>query len=362
MTARDAFRNGLELAQQSARLMRNLTPGGFLCDWQEFDNKIESFRLFQWVDRELGIPGGAEPQEILAHLPTEENFHTIWVREGVGHLAGKAAILSTQGLLTSGDAGRLPDSALVPLHAGMGTAFAEKVFEGLPSQPSKSDVDRAVRRFVDLCGANCRPGWEDGTVESLGLVVRCLYPHLLDDVSNSMRRIDGRLRLLFWHGVGRGLYFVPANFVPYAGARKRMIANAAEETHVADERRNVLAGLLWAVTLVNLCNPEIVKSAARACSELQFHDEFTNGMISAVLAWHHMVPRDVDRIETYTTAEKKREGDGLFWRYWIATPAREALEEVYPGLERQNRIASLYSYRTVEELRRSGEMPVGSAV
>jgi len=48
--------------------------------------------------------------------------------------------------------------------------------------------------------------------------------------------------------------------------------------------------------------------------------------------------------------EKRRDGDGLFWRYWISTPAREALEEVYPGLERENRLASLYTYRTPEEL------------
>lgn len=340
--------------------MRDLTPSGFLCDWGEFDNKIESFRLFQWADRELEIPADAGPHEILTYLPMEENFHTIWVREGVGHLAGKAAILSTQGLLTGGDAGRLPDSTLIPLHAGMGTAFAEKLFDGLPLNPSKSDVIRTVRRFVDLCASNCRPGWEDGTVESLGLIVRCLYPHLLSEVSDAMRRIEARLRLLFWHGVGRGLYFVPANFLPYAGGRKRMIESAMDETKDPDERRNVLAGLIWAVTLVNLCNPEIVKSTARACSDLQLYEEFTNGLISALLAWHHMVPRNVEHTETYTSPENKREGDGLFWRHWIAEPAREAMEEIYPGLDRQNRIASLYLYRTTDELRKLAAMPVGS--
>jgi hypothetical protein len=231
----------------------------------------------------------------------------------------------------------------------MGTAFGEKLFEGLASNPSKSDVDRAVRRFADLCAANCRPGWEDGTMEPLGLVVRCLYPHLLSPVGEAMQSIEPRLRLLFWHGVGRGLYFVPANFLPYAGARKRMIESAMDETRDPEERRNVLAGLFWAVTLVNLCHPEIVKLTARAASELKLHDEFTNGLISAVLAWRHMAPRDAQHIETYTTPEKRRDGDGLFWRYWISTPAREAVEEVYPGLERENRIASLYTYRTLLE-------------
>jgi hypothetical protein len=361
LTARDAFRNALELTQQSARLMRGFTPGGFLCDWQELDDKIESFSLFQWADRELGIRAGASAPEILAHLPAEDNFHNLWLREGAGHLAGMAASLSSQGLLTSGDAGRLPDTALVPLHAGMGTAFGERLFEGLPANPSKSDVDRAVRRFADMCAANCRPGWEDGTMEPLGLVVRCLYPQLLTPVAETMQAIEPRLRLLFWHGVGRGLYFVPANFLPYSGGRKSMLESAMRETCDSEERRNVLAGLLWAVTLVNLRHPAIVKSTARACSELKLHDEFTNGMLSAVLAWHQMAPRDVEHIETYTSPEKKREGDGLFWRYWVATPAREAVEEIFPGLERRNRIASLYTYRTMEELHRLSAMPVGSA-
>jgi hypothetical protein len=361
LTARDAFRNALELTRQSARLMRGFTPGGFLCDWQELDDKIESFSLFQWADRELRIPAGADAREILAHLPPEDTFHTIWVREGVGHLAGMAANLSTQGLLTEGDAARLPDTALIPLHAGMGTAFGEKLFEALPSNPSKSDVERAVRRFAALCAANCRPGWEDGTMEPLGLVVRCLYPHLLAPVGEAMQSIEPRLRLLFWHGVGRGLYFVPTNFLPYSGGRKRMIESAMGETSDAAERRNVLAGLLWAVTLVNLRHPEIVKSTARACSELKLRDEFVNGMLSAVLAWRQMAPRDTEHIETWTSPEKKREGDGLFWRYWVAAPAREAVEEIYPGLERQNRIASLYTYRTMEELHRLSAMPMGSA-
>lgn len=348
--------------QQSARLMRSFTPNGFLCDWQEMDDKIESFSLFQWADRELGIPAGSSAQQILSYLPKEDTFHWLWVREGVGHLAGMAASLTGHGLLTEGDAARIPDTALVPLHAGMGTAFAERTFEGLPANPSKPDIDRAVRRFLDICAANCRPGWEDGTMEPLGLVIRCLYPQLLGPVSNALNAINPALRLLFWHGVGRGLYFVPTNFLPYATARKRMIESAMEETKDAEERRNVLAGMIWAVTLVNLCHPRILKSLAQVCAELKLYDEFRNGMISGVLVWKHMAPKDVAWIDTYTSPQRDRSGDGLMWGHWVMTPAREALENVYPGLERQNRIAALYTYRTPEELLRLSATAVGSSV
>src|SRR5690242_1756229 len=129
--------------------MRGFGPSSLLCDWQELDDKIESFSLFQWADRELGIPAGASAREFLGHLPPEDNFHNIWVREGVGHLAGMAASLSTQGLLTAGDAARLPDTALVPLHAGMGTAFAEKLFEGLRSEERRVGKEWRSRGGAD---------------------------------------------------------------------------------------------------------------------------------------------------------------------------------------------------------------------
>src|SRR3954469_1847174 len=137
---RDVLRTGFEWTQQSARLMRAFAPDNFLCDWQELDNKIESFRLFQYADRELRLPAGRAPaKQVLASTPEGETFHRIWVLEGGGHMAGLASTLSTRGLLTDGDAGRLPDTAMVPMHAGMGTAFAEKVFKGLSPNPSTSD-------------------------------------------------------------------------------------------------------------------------------------------------------------------------------------------------------------------------------
>ncbi len=349
---RDALRRGLEWTQQSSRLMRAFAPDDFLCDWQELDNKIESFRLFQYADRELQLPPGRAPvQQVLSRTPEGETFHRIWVLEGIGHMAGLASSLSGRGLLTEGEAGKLPETEMVPMHAGMGTAFAEKVFKGLSPNPSKADVDRAVKRFVDVCAANCRPGWEDGCMEPLGLVVRCLYPSLLRPVSVAMAAMRPSRRSLFWHGVGRGLYFVPANFLPYSGARKGMIQGAMAESSDFDDRRNVLAGLIWAVTLVNLCHPRILRSLAGICSELKLYDEFTNGMISALLAWRHMAPEDTGYIGAYTRMQTDRATDGLLWSYWVVTPARDALANVYAGLERRNNIAALYTYRTEDELR-----------
>jgi hypothetical protein len=255
-----------------------------------------------------------------------------------------------RGLLTEGEAGSQPATALVPLHAGMGTAFAEKLFQGLGASPSVQEIRNTLERFVDVCGANCRPGWEDATIEPFGLVVRCLYPQLVSSTAAAAGELSARLRALFWHGVGRGLYFVPGNFLPLPGARKRMMQSAAEEAADIADRRNLLAGLVWAVTLVNLPHPAIVRSLAAVCSDLRMRSEFTNGLISALMAWRHMAPEDIRYTSIYTNLRVPGGADESQWKHWIAQPARDALDNVFPGLKERNNIPSLYTYRTYEEL------------
>jgi len=348
LTRRDAFRNGIEWLQQSARLMRAVTPDGFLCDWGELDNKIEAFRLFQYADRELHVSADRAARN------AGDTFRSIWVLEGAGHMAGMASSLSVHGLLTAGAAAKLPDCAMVPLHAGMGTAFAEKLFAGLPSNPSAAEIGATVRHFVNACRANCRPGWEDACVEPFGLVVRCLYPGLLSRVSTAAEEVSPALRHLFWHGVGRGLYFVPTNFLPISGARERMLKNAAEEADDTDDRRNVLAGLIWAVTLVNLKRPAVIGSVAAICSRLKLQDVFINGLISALMAWRHMAPADEREIAPYLRLQPgmqpRSRAEQALWKAWIETPARDALHDISPGLQLRNNIPALYTYRTHEEL------------
>jgi hypothetical protein len=46
----------------------------------------------------------------------------------------------------------------------------------------------------------------------------------------------------------------------------------------------------------------------------------------------------------------------VLWKLWVEMPVREALESILPGLERQNRIPALYTYRTIEELRELSEV------
>jgi hypothetical protein len=360
VNARDGFLSVIEMMQQSARLMSIFMPGrGLFWDWPELDNKIEAFRLFQSADRELRLPVDRTPlDEVVERTLHGDAFRAIWMLEGVGYIKGTASSLSVKGLLTEEPGSRLPDRAMIPLHAGMGTAFGEKLFGGLGSHPSQTQVRDTVHRFLEICRTNCRPGWEDACIESGGLVVRLLYPSLVAPVSAQMGIISPPLRSLFWHGVGRSLYFQPMNFLPVAGAHRRMLNSAAQETSRPADRRNVLAGLIWAVTLVNLPQPPVVRSLASVCSELKMRDEFINGLISALLAWRHMAPDDLRYANNYTRPLAGHDVQAVLWNQWIDTPAREALANVFPGLERRNNIPSLYSFRTSEELGCLSEEPV----
>jgi hypothetical protein len=277
---------------------------------------------------------------------SEEVFRAIWILEGIGHIKATGSSLTVDGLLQ----GELPGCALIPLHAGMGTAFAEKLLPGLGGNPAATEVSRTVERFVELCYVNCRPGWEDATIEPLGLVVRCLHPHLLEPVSAALEDLNPAWRRLFWHGVGRSLYFVPTNFMPIPGAHSRMLTSAAAEASDVRDRREVLAGLIWAVTLVNLPRPAVIRSLIPQCADMRIHAEFTNGLISALLTWRHMAPGDGRYIGNYTRALLTHDQQAVRWNSWIETPAREALETVWPGLDISNNVPALYSYRTPEEL------------
>jgi hypothetical protein len=363
VTARDGFLGVIEMLQQSARLMSIFMPArGVFGDWPELDNKIEAFRLFQSADRELRLPVDRLPlDEVTQRALAGDAFRAIWMLEGVGYIKATASSLSVKGLLTEGPGANLPDRAMIPLHAGMGTAFGEKLFGGLDSRPSRAQVRDTVQRFVDVCRANCRPGWEDACIESAGLAVRLLYPSLLAPMSAEMEIISPALRPLYWHGVGRSLYFQPMNFLPIAGAHRRMLNSAAQETSSPEDRRNVLAGLTWAVTLVNLPQPAVIRSLASVCSELKMRDEFINGLISALLAWRHMAPVDLRYINDYTRPLATHDRQAVLWNQWIETPAREALANVFPGLERRNNIPSLYTFRTSEELGSLSEELVAKA-
>lgn len=315
-----------------------MLPGpGALTDWKEFDNKIEAFRLFQYPEREVGDP---LREGAVAMALRQPDFRAIWVLEGIAH---ERAARSPAGRTEI-----LPDRTGVAIHAGMGTALAERYLSGLGKEPGPEDIRGAIEEFAAAAKARCRPGWEPAALEPFGLVVRGLHPQLLRPVSEAMPSEE--MRSLYWHGAGRSSYFAPTGFIPVPGAHGRMLRTAMEDAPDENARLNMIAGLVWAGVLVNLPHPKVAASFAEACAEHKLEAGFRNGLLSALMSWQHMAPLDGTLLRVYTSPDPPNGISRTLWKTWIAEPAARAMAEIYPGINRAGRIGQLFRYRTAEEL------------
>ena len=358
LSAREAIRNAIEMMQGPARFMGMMLPGvGVFRECDELNNKLEAFRLFEYADRELNLP--EDPVWSLYSSVrlalARETFRAIWILEGIAHQYGMSGARRLEHTLSAGVGLDLPGRTLISLHAGLGMAFASRALGAMGSNPTTADVKDAVERFLEMCRANCRPGWEDATIEPIGVIARTMYPGLLRPLSTAMGSLGTPLQRLFWHGVGRALYFVPSNFMPFAASHSRALESALTEPLTGEDRLNAVAGLVWAVTMVNLPQPAVVREMMTVCAQRGVRQTFTNGLTSALLAWRSMAPDDESYVRPYLepatpAAAGEPWGDAELWNDMVAAPADEALRRIYPGLEANNRIASVYSYRTRVEL------------
>src|SRR5207244_2502278 len=88
VSPREAFRNAIEVMQGPARFLGLVLPGvGVFREFEELNNKLEAFRLFEYADRELNLP--QDPVWSLYSTVrlalAKETFRSIWILEGVGH-------------------------------------------------------------------------------------------------------------------------------------------------------------------------------------------------------------------------------------------------------------------------------------
>lgn len=331
--------------EKSARLMGLLLPGH---EMQEAQNKLEAFRLFAYADRKLNLPPG-QSQSLIALVNRAlglGNFPRIWALEGVAHHYTDSLGLDAKcrGLLLHSD---LPDCTMVSMHAGMGTSFAGRLLSSLGSQPSKQSLRKLLERFLELCQTNARAGWYENAIEPLGLAVRTLHPHLLAPVSDALEEIDINARRLFWHGVGRSLYFVPTNFVTAGSAHARALRSAVSEAPTAEDRQNAVAGLVWAVTLVNIRHTTVLKNLLRASQSLHMDSAVQNGVVSALMLWKHMVPEDSEYLPAYSLRAPGSGRDAALWNKCVVEASTRAFRDVFPALASQGRIASLFQYREI---------------
>lgn len=312
--------------------------------WRELGNKLEVYRLVKQVRERIGVPGPGEPFdliELVARSYGLGEFAALWAVEGLGHdfalhrwdEAGR----DPEGLLVGAAADELPPASRLMLHAGIGLAFAERLLADLPPDSGFEALTDTVRRILELCRRNSRPGDAGAAYESLGLVTRTFHPALVRPVDASLRILGGPARDFYWHGVGRSLYFLPVNFVPWGDVTWRPFSMAFAETADEGARRNVVAGIAWAMTLVNMRQPAIVDLLLLGRhGEIADDHAFTDGAVSAALMRHDTTP-DSELLRTYLDYE-----GGPRWERSVRRPTRHGLERQYPVLVREDRLGELF--------------------
>jgi hypothetical protein len=294
-------------------------------EWQEFRNKWQIINLVE------NATGDREPLKMMVHSAYGlDPFFTLWAIEGIGQQYAAAATPQgrpVHGLFAGPTLNGIPGSAFPMLHAGMGLSFASSVLDSLPANVSDSEVWNGLERFIALCQANSRRGYLGAALESLGLVARLSYESLVPIIDAQLCAIDRRIAGYFWHGVGRAIYFLPMNSLPSCAIGQREFQMARFEAPHELGYLNCLAGLTWAIALVNMRQPPILEAAFAGAQELfPAAGAFANGVFSAASLRKDTTPADPDLAAL--SVYRPKSGGSRFLALWdenVKRPCRLAL-------------------------------------
>jgi hypothetical protein len=233
------------------------------------------------------------------------------------------------------------------LHAGAGLAFAERLFDGVTAATPAGQVRAAVQRFLALCRANSRPGYAGAALESLGLYARVFRPAgVVPVVDQELAPLDAEALDYFWHGVGRALYFSPTYFLPFGRSAWEAVEPGRGEAPRERARRNAVAGLAWATTLVNMLRPEVMAGVVRRLGEaLGRDDALANGVSSAIVMRQDTTP-DAPFILNFC---RYRSGGAdvrtaSAWDVLVRGPCERAVADIHPTLKAQGRLGEVFRY------------------
>ncbi len=337
-------RGGLEMLQHGSGLAEAMVPEQQRAMWRELANKLAAFEDFRYADQILELGGREELARLVGEASRKGSWRRLWLLEAIGYLAAEAAWDrdgAPAGLLRRDSVDSLPRSSWLALHTGMGLGLARRC---LPEIEAAGDgLAAALERFAALCEDNARPGYALASYEALGLIVRQLAPDLVGDVDRELLRRDETRAATFWHGVGRGLYFVASQAFP--GSLGRAVEKARREPTHELGQRNALSGLAWALTLVNLRHPRVLELFLRAGAPWQAEEELAaaDGVVSAAVLWRDAGGdgRVVDRLCEHRPEAAEA---AAHWRRLVQSPVTEAAG-VEDALRAGPGLGAMFRYR-----------------
>jgi len=329
---------------------------GGLAAWREVGNKVRIYRLVKDVKSKLQVPSVRfSLEEFVSRAYDLGPFPALWAVEGLGHdyaATFKPFDDNTAGILTDPILEAVLAKSMTMLHAGIGLAFAEELLKGMDPSSSSDRVRHMLSLFIRLCRENSRLGYEGCALESLGLVTRTWHPGMMTSVNDQLMAIDEAAAAYFWRGAGRALYFLPVNWVPGYGSIMNAIRMSRRDSPHELARRNTLAGIAWASTVVNMQQPSIMEAfLSQHGEELLGQDAFGNGVASSIIMRQDTTPGEPfikQFIEHQPSGTDKRMEEA--WEVHVRTPGRKALDEFYPVLCDKERLGEVFRYQSLSEL------------
>ncbi len=328
--------SSLALAAATARGVGTaLAVGSSRNAWRELAAKLDAFRWYQ--EGRSGVPPEARGAGI---------FTRMWRTEGVAYRRAERW-RPTERPRPTGE-GRAPLGDLVPLHAGTSVALAIRGLATAP--PGRPELlGPALDGFLLAARKAAEPGWEDVVVEGLGLVAWTLHRRRLREIEEALARRRTGVRELFWHGVGRGLYFAPSQVLRVRTATRRAVELARSAPADETGRMGALAGIAWALTLVNLRSPEVVAEAlALAGGELVPGGPVEQGICAALLVWTATAGWDAT-VDRFVGRAARAAAHGEPWRRLLERCAT-ALDTLPPLLTDTGRWPDLFRFRPLDAL------------
>jgi len=313
--------------------------------WRELGNKLEAFEIFRQAELQARVAGHAVPLAALVeHAADLVPYRRVWTLEGLGygHAEDRAAHGSSsaepRGWLAA-EATGLPAASLIALHCGIGLSLARRLLAASASAPA-AELRRGLAAYVAGCHELAQPGYAAPLLEALGFIARLRLARRAAEVASELARLDEEAHACFWHGLGRALYFLPRHAPPWPGTPRRMFAAVTREAPAGEGRENALAGLAWAVTLVNLRHPRVLEEFLSSQPPwVAAGPGFAHGIGSAVFVWHDCTPHD-----PYLAAWRRHRPEpagGELARRWerqVSVPAELALPR---GLDRSRGVRDL---------------------
>ncbi len=300
---------------------------------RELARTLYAFRLFRLA--RLPKPSHAALAAEIARLRRRDRFRALWATEGLGYQF--AIDLPTAPRLLGDDVTRdLPVGSLLPLHAGLGLARARQLLAAADGASAAGPILSTLVRDLEKSSAT---GCEGLAVEAIGVHVRTLLQPRVSDFDRALDDRFPQYRDLFWHGIGRTLYFLFPR-APRSGNGWEGWARSAREAPDSSRLAAARRGFIFALCLVNIREPAVAESFLRAHGRDLDEAVFRGGLVGAALAWHAWTGRDeaIRRLLSHRCKDP-----GLRWEERVTGRIQAAIEESSRELASSRRLGSLYS-------------------